>query len=307
MSTAPTPPWRRPTLSRCGRCALVLAVLVAVPIGALSGLIFLSATVEALSRSIGGGDALRGADLATQSDGMLGPGRNALAHVVRPLGWRRSRPLLLLRRYRPGGGGGGGNESRPPPLGAIPRRVLTTAPSWWQAPGLVGAVASFVAQNPSFTAERFDDAEQRSMVAKEPDARILEAFDALVPTAFKSDVWRLVALKRGGGVYHDAKMQCVTSELAALVDGASLVLASDRTSWSNEPRCGPAIYQAFLAAAPAHPFVAYGEYYVSFDRMTEYSTNLMLFTHNDYYCVRGSPRLDRAARAFANAARDGAA
>ena len=35
------------------------------------------------------------------------------------------------------------------------------------------------------------------------------------------------------------------------------MLASDRTSWANEPRCGPALYQAFLAAAPHHPFVAF--------------------------------------------------
>ena len=160
----------------------------------------------------------------------------------------------LALRARSGGAGAAGTAKA---LGTIPDRLLTTAPSLWQTPGLRRAMASFAARNARFVSKRFDDAEQRAMVALESDPRTLEAFDALVPTAFKADIWRLVALKRGGGVYHDAKMACYSGRLASITRGVSLVLVADRTSWTNEPRCGPAIYQAFLAAAPAHPFVAF--------------------------------------------------
>lgn len=211
-----------------------------VAVISLGMLILASRTIDFLNHHAGG----RGADLMVQHS------TSQLYTAPTSLAPSEERAL----RARSDGAGAAGTAQ---PLGAIPRRLLTTAPSWWQTPGVQRAVASFAAQNAHFVSERFGDAEQRAMVALESDPRTLEAFDALVPTAFKADIWRLVALKRGGGVYHDAKMACFTGRLGGITKGVSLVLVADRTSWENEPHCGPAIYQAFLAAAPAHPFIAF--------------------------------------------------
>ena len=217
-----------------------LALGAAVPVAglvALCALLLLSAACDFVLHHTGD----RGADLLPLTD------ESSI--------WRGTRGTL--KRVRVFTAGPAASESDRAPLSAIPRRVITTAPTWWIAPGLKRAVASFVSRNGAFVSQRFDDADQRAMVAEEVDSRTLEAFDALVPTAFKADIWRLVALKRGGGVYHDAKMLCVSRELEGVIAGVSLVLAADRTTWANEPRCGPALYQAFLAAAPRHPFVAF--------------------------------------------------
>ena len=188
------------------RCALAVGVFTPLAgIAVLFALLLVSVAYDFVLHRVGD----RGADLSTRRP-PFGPFA-AGSLPVESKSWSGARgtltPLRVFSAHR--APPASGTET----LGAIPRRVLTTAPTWWVAPGLKRAVASFVSRNGAFVSERFDDAEQRAMVANEEDPRTLEAFDALVPTAFRADIWRLVALKLGGGVYHDAKMLCVSRNI----------------------------------------------------------------------------------------------
>lgn len=50
---------------------------------------------------------------------------------------------------------------------------------------------------------RYNDFQCREMIEKNFDQRVVDAYDKLIPGAFKSDIWRLCALYLHGGVYSD--------------------------------------------------------------------------------------------------------
>jgi len=52
----------------------------------------------------------------------------------------------------------------------------------------------------------FHDAECRDFIAQEYPPDVLMAYDRLIPTAFKADLWRYCVLYKYGGVYLDAKL-----------------------------------------------------------------------------------------------------
>ncbi len=81
---------------------------------------------------------------------------------------------------------------------------------------------------------------------------VLEAYDSLVPGAFKADLWRLLALYDWGGVYADIGFLFMQDVHTALVDFAwdELVAVIDIPHAHRE-----ALYQAFLAAYPRHPII----------------------------------------------------
>ena len=51
----------------------------------------------------------------------------------------------------------------------------------------------------------FHDADCREFIAREYPPDVLMAYDLLIPTAFKADLWRYCVLYKYGGVYLDAK------------------------------------------------------------------------------------------------------
>ena len=53
----------------------------------------------------------------------------------------------------------------------------------------------------------FCDSECRSFIAREYPPDVLMAYDRLIPTAFKADLWRYCVLYKYGGVYLDAKLE----------------------------------------------------------------------------------------------------
>ena len=52
----------------------------------------------------------------------------------------------------------------------------------------------------------FNDADCREFIAREYPPDVLMAYDRLIPTAFKADLWRYCVLYKYGGVYLDAKL-----------------------------------------------------------------------------------------------------
>ena len=52
----------------------------------------------------------------------------------------------------------------------------------------------------------FNDADCRAFIAREYPPDVLFAYDRLIPTAFKADLWRYCVLYKYGGVYLDAKL-----------------------------------------------------------------------------------------------------
>ena len=63
-------------------------------------------------------------------------------------------------------------------------------------------------ENPEFEHRLFDDADCRAYIEENFSADVVEAYDRLLPGAYKADLWRYCVLYKTGGVYLDIKFQC---------------------------------------------------------------------------------------------------
>ena len=103
--------------------------------------------------------------------------------------------------------------------------------------------------NSEFEFHLYDDTQCRDFIQTHfPFA--LEAFDKLIPGAYKADLWRLCILYQYGGIYMDCKIECIGNfKLYNIVDKEHFV--KDRHS----PHIYNAIYNAFMVCKPNNPFL----------------------------------------------------
>lgn len=66
-----------------------------------------------------------------------------------------------------------------------------------------------VNENPEFTVEMYDVQSGRSLIEKNFDKSVLDAYDKLKPYAYKSDLLRICSLYLTGGIYVDIKYEAV--------------------------------------------------------------------------------------------------
>jgi hypothetical protein len=111
----------------------------------------------------------------------------------------------------------------------------------------------------------FHDAECRDFIAREYPPDVLMAYDRLIPTAFKADLWRYCVLYKYGGVYLDAKLGGVTAgvlnEPAQASHGGGgggggggvFVLERDAVGLWPPGRHG--IHNAFMITRPKNPIL----------------------------------------------------
>lgn len=80
-------------------------------------------------------------------------------------------------------------------------------------------------KNPEFEYHLYDDYECRDFIKKNFDEDVLNAFDSLIPGAYKADLWRYCILYKNGGVYLDIKFKCEDNfKLIELTDKEYFVL-----------------------------------------------------------------------------------
>jgi mannosyltransferase OCH1-like enzyme len=62
--------------------------------------------------------------------------------------------------------------------------------------------------NPDFEYHLYDDTECRAFIQANFEPDVAEAYDQLIPGAFKADLWRYCVLYINGGFYLDIKFRC---------------------------------------------------------------------------------------------------
>jgi mannosyltransferase OCH1-like enzyme len=139
---------------------------------------------------------------------------------------------------------------KPKPLGSvfpiIPFHIYQT----WHTkndlmPCMQKAIARIQTMNPEFHHHLFDDKDCRKFMEEEMAdiPGVLEAYDDLIPGAYKADLWRYCILYRRGGIYLDIKFTpCDGFKFMELVDNEYFVL--DRADLIGRP----AIYNALMVA-----------------------------------------------------------
>lgn len=87
----------------------------------------------------------------------------------------------------------------------IPKRIVQTNNSTQMNILIYNSVMSFMELNPEYEYKFFDDTACRRFIKKNYDAKTLEAYDMLVPGAYKADLFRYCYIYKKGGCYFDCK------------------------------------------------------------------------------------------------------
>ena len=102
--------------------------------------------------------------------------------------------------------------------------------------------------NPMYEYKFFDDVDCRKFIREYFENDVVEAFDTLLPGAFKADLFRYCYLYIHGGVYIDLDCAPILPLAEILLDGYDFISVSER-------RQIPGVYQAFIACVPNVKFL----------------------------------------------------
>lgn len=79
--------------------------------------------------------------------------------------------------------------------------------------------------NPEFKHSLYDETQCRIFIEKHFDKEVLNAYDKIIPSAYKCDLWRYCIMYKKGGIYIDIKFQCEPGfKLMELTDREHYVL-----------------------------------------------------------------------------------
>lgn len=143
------------------------------------------------------------------------------------------------------------NIHQPRVAGTVPKRIWQTWHSLPLPEGMSNAVQVIRDAHPGYEHVVMDDAMCYNYIKTHFPANVGDAFQTLVPGAFKADLWRLCVMYHDGGIYLDIKFKVVPPfTFDALLAKSHFVL--DRPILSSRGfRRG--IYNAFMACVPGDP------------------------------------------------------
>jgi len=128
----------------------------------------------------------------------------------------------------------------------IPLKIYQTWYTKNLLPKMKERVEMLKAQNPKFEHFLFDDNDCREFIKNNFDSSVVNAYDRLIPGAYKADLWRLCVLYKNGGIYMDIKLNCINGfKLIELTETEHYVL-------DREPPLS--IHNALLVSKPGNPF-----------------------------------------------------
>lgn len=101
--------------------------------------------------------------------------------------------------------------------------------------------------NPEIQFELFDEIQCREFISQNFEKDVLDAYDRLSPSSYKSDLWRYCVLYRNGGIYMDIKYETVNGfKIKDICDKERFVL--DRPGYWEKDQMG--LYTALIVAKP---------------------------------------------------------
>ena len=97
--------------------------------------------------------------------------------------------------------------------------------------------------NPRFNYQLFDDNDCREFIKNNFEINVLNAFDSLIPGAYKADLWRYCILYKNGGVYLDIKYRPLNKfRFITMMEKEHFVLDADNNG----------IYNALMVCKPGN-------------------------------------------------------
>jgi len=132
----------------------------------------------------------------------------------------------------------------------IPANIFQTWKTKILPPYMKACVSRLKRQNHEFKHHLYDDDDCRDFIAEHFDSTVVNAFDTLIPGAYKADLWRYCVLYIRGGIYLDIKYECHNNfKLVTLLDKPHYVL--DRKEYA-EPG-SVLVYNGFMVSPAKNP------------------------------------------------------
>lgn len=109
------------------------------------------------------------------------------------------------------------------------------------------SVEKLKTENPEFEYFLFDDNDCREFISSHFEENVVDAFDTLIPGAYKADLWRYCVLYVNGGIYLDIKYNCVNGfKLIGLTEQEWFVKDFESSNGG--------VYNALMVSKPKNPF-----------------------------------------------------
>lgn len=129
----------------------------------------------------------------------------------------------------------------------IPFVIMQTNEKSTIPEGMFNAIMKTQELNPEYKYLYFDDGGARKYLKKYYSKRFVEAYDDLIPGAYKADFFRYCFLYMNGGVYMDTGM-------VSIEPLRKFIKSNDRFVSVEDDGCS-GIYNAFIACVPKHPII----------------------------------------------------
>ena len=98
-------------------------------------------------------------------------------------------------------------------------------------------------KNPDFEHHLFDDKQRREFIQQHFEPDVVDAYDKLIPGAYRADLWRYCVLYINGGIYLDIKY--------SNVGDFNLISLTDREYFCRDiEQSGGGVYNAFIICKP---------------------------------------------------------
>ncbi len=148
---------------------------------------------------------------------------------------------IIKQKYKP-------PSSPKPPI--IPRKLFQTWHSKDLPPKMQENIVNIQKQNPELEYFLFDDNDCVNFIKTHFDTDVVDAYNKLLPEAYKADLWRYCVMYIHGGVYLDVKYQCIDGfKFIDIMDREHFVL--ERSYFWKPGTHG--IYNALIIAKPGNP------------------------------------------------------
>ena len=150
----------------------------------------------------------------------------------------------------------------------IPKRVNTHVPNnitkiplviyqTWNSTLIPKEMANNIVRlltiNPEFDYYLYDDNKSREFILKHFGEEVVNAYDTLIPGAFKADLWRYCVLYIYGGFYLDIKYHSVVPFISLLEYGPTIFVKERITDISPKDE----IHNAFIVSTPKNEVFKY--------------------------------------------------
>lgn len=129
----------------------------------------------------------------------------------------------------------------------IPKKIIQTAESNNMSTACYTAVQTFIELNPEYEYIMYDKYDRIDFIKNNFNKNVSDAYDKLIPGAYKADLFRYCVLYVNGGCYFDIKLILRTPLREIITPLDDIILTQDCTehAYSN----------AVIFAKPKHPLM----------------------------------------------------